>query len=736
MRKTEIVLLGLLLLFYVNKILGLAHIPIFVLLNLVIFLIIAIGGFRLYKATEYKNKINATLLAVYCGLAFAFGLLSFQAKIWNHSNIVVLVLGSLNFILFPILIIQLVRSKKANAPVRTRYFKGLLIRSSVLLFLSLTILFVPFYILNLYLNKDVPELQNRGFGRDYYNTSMALSSQEKYEEGLSYAQKSMAAYRIGYGNDSTDYDYVYEAFYNAYWGLILQNVKEGKDDKALEYIRLIQQPMKLWYGDSTTQEATIKTVAGEIYQRKEKYEIADSLFGDALQLYKNYYKTKNLYYTSTLQLLAKSFREQHYYNHSIRLYKAVVDIMENDTTIYTSSTDKEKAGNMVKNTIASANAEIGWLYSLKQLYDSADFFFDKAFEIKTFAQYNSYPKLRAKYAYHTLFKGDFHKAKTLMEEALKIQSDASGEKDYDYLYVLEGLNKVNTDLANYKEAEQGCNKAIEILKKMTPEKDSYYASMILQLAYVKHEQGFYDDAEKLYNEALIHSDPKSLQYADIQKALSGLKSDLSYYPEALELAEGATKTAEDYFEKNDSHFLTKYFRNEAYVNYLVGNTDNAQKIYLNCFSIDTANKMQDKIGYGATLNGLGLVKTRQKKYAEADTLFDAVLKIYEKKIGLNHPDYATVLYNKACLKADSGDLAKSEMLFNQSMQIIIKTLDSKHDKVADDLVGLGEIRLKQKRMPEALDYFSRALEIYKAKFKADHKKVIEAAKYVAMCKGK
>ena len=736
MRKTEIVLLGLLFLLYVNKILGLAEIPVFVLLNLVIFLTIAIGGFRLYRAAEYKDKTKATLLSVYCGLAFAFGIISFQAKIWNHTNTVVLVLGSLNIILVPILIVLLVRSKKANAPESTRYFKGLLIRSSVLLFLSLTILFIPFYILNLYLNKDVPELQNRGFGRDYYYKSIALSSQEKYEDGLSYAQKSMAAYRIGYGNDSTDYDCVYEAFYNAYWGLILQNVKEGKDDKALEYIQLIQQPMKLWYGDSTTQEATIETVAGEIYQRKDKYEIADSLFSDALQLYKHYYKTKNLYYTSTLQLLAKSYREQHYYSHSIRLYKAVVDIMENDSTTYTSSMDKEKAENLVKNTIANANAEIGWLYSLKQIYDSADFFFDKAFETKTFVQYNSYPKLRAKYAYHNLFKGDFHKAKTLMEEALKIQSEASGEEGYDYLYVLSGLNEVNTNLADYKEAEQGCNKAIEILKKMTSEKDDYYASMILQLAYVKHQQGFYDEAEKLYNEALIHSDPKSLQYADIQKALSGLKSDLSYYPEALELAEQATKTAEDHFEKNDNHFLTEYFRNEAYVNYLVGNTDNAQKIYLTCYSIDTTNKMKDKISYGGTLNGLGLVKTRQKKYAEADTLYDAVLKIYEKQIGKDHPDYATVLYNKACLKFDAGNLAESETLFNQSMQIIIKTLDGKHDKVADDLMGLGEIRLKQKRMPEALDYFSRALDIYKAKFKADHKKVIEAAKYVAMCKGK
>lgn len=740
MRKTEIIAFGLLLLFYLNKILGLAPIPGFAFLNFVVFLTISIGGFKLYRQTEYKDKTKATLFAVYCGLAFAFGIIAFGAKVWNHSNTVVLIFASLNLILFPVLIFRLRKSKKESSTENIKYFKELLIRSSVILFLCISVLPLPYYIINIYLNREEPVLHNRGLAKRYYDQSIECSRQGKFDEALGYANKSLESDRIAWGLDSTKYDEVYEAFYNAYWGQIKLNLEKGEDEKVLETAKLIEAPMMVWYGDSCKEEAAVKTIVAGVYQRQNNYKVSDSLYIEALHIYKNYFKTKNMYYAVTLQLLANSYREQYYYKDAIKTYKSVIYVLENDSTNYTSENgtaeQKESAKDIVKNVIASANADIGWTYSLRQVYDTSDIYFNKAFEEKSFIKYKDYSKALTNFAYHTLNKGDFHKAKEIMENALKAVAETSGEINYDYLYVLDGLNSVNTSLANYKEAEQGCNKALDILKKITSTKNDYYASLVLQLAFVKHHQGFYDVAENLFNEALNSSSPKSLKYADILDALSSLKSDLTKYQEAFGLAQQATKIATDYFEKENNPHLTKYFRAEAYINYLIENTDQSERMYIKCFSIDTTNKMQGKISYGATLNGLGLIKTRRKKYIEADTLFDATLKIYEKQIGKNNPDYATVLYNKAYLRLSQGNLSESETLFNQSLDITTKTLDSKHDKVADNLTGLGEIRLKQKRVSEALDYFTRAYEIYKTKFKDDHKKITLTAKYIDVCKRK
>lgn len=735
-RKTEIIVVVPLLLFYINKIFGFAEIPGFGIVNLIVFLTISIAGFKLYIAPEYKNKVKATLFAIFCGLAFSFGIIAFGAKVYNHQNIVVIVFGSLNFILFTTLIFLVLKSKKHKLTERTVYYKGLLIRSSVILTLCLILILLSFDFINIYLNRDNPVLHSRGLAEKYYEESIELTNQKKNEDGLSSAKKAFNFFKIGYENDSTQYYKAYEVLYNSYWKLILQNVRTGEDEKALEYIRLIKQPLHVWYGDSTREEASIKTIEGEIYQRKEKYKVADSLYIEALHLYKNYFKTKNLYYSLTLQLLANSYREQRYYNDAINLYKSVTYLLNKDTTNYTNSKDNQQPKNIINNAIASANAEIGWTYSLKQVYDSADIYFDKAFETKTYSAYQDYSKSLTKYAYFKLNKGDFHNSKVLMEKALNIVSEEYGENNYDYLYVLDGLNTVNTVLANYKEAEQGCDKALEILKKITSKKDNYFASLVLQLAYVKHHQGFYEIAEKYFKEALSYSNPESIQYADILDALSGLKCDLTKYSEAFDYAQQATTKASNYFEKDDSPHLTKYFRSEAYINYLIENEIQSEKLYLKCFAIDTINKIADKISYGATLNGLGLVKTRRKKYNEADTLYNATLKIYEKQIGKTHPDYATVLYNIAYLRLYENKLIESETLFSQSLNTIISTLGNKHDKVADNLTGLGEIKLKQKKVSEALDHFTKAYEIYKTKFKADHKKVILTAKYIDLCKNK
>jgi hypothetical protein len=151
--KTEIFTFGLLLLFYLNKIFGLANIPGFAALNLLVFLIISIGGFSFYRTNEYKSKTKATLFAIYCGLAFAFGIIAFGTKVYNHQNIVLLLFGSLNFILFILLILLRFKSKKANMVERLKYYNGLLVRSSVILSLCIIILLLPFEIINIYLNQ-------------------------------------------------------------------------------------------------------------------------------------------------------------------------------------------------------------------------------------------------------------------------------------------------------------------------------------------------------------------------------------------------------------------------------------------------------------------------------------------------------------------------------------------------------------------------------------------------------
>ena len=546
----------------------------------------------------------------------------------------------------------------------------------------------------------------------------------------------MNSYKIAWGHDSTRYWEVYDAFFQSYFGLIQNNFQAGNYQKVLDYNELIQTPMEIWYGDSCKQEAMVMTMVAGVYQHEEKYNIADSLYIEALNIYKHYFKSKNLYYSSTLQLLANSYREQYYYKDAIDLYESVIYLLQKDTSNYTSSKQSEEAKFIIENSIASANAEMAWTYSLNQNYDTAMIIFERALATESFKNHKNYPTTLTRFAYNTLYKGNYKKAKERMIVAVQTALEAFGEIDYDYLYALEGLNSINTTLAEYNEAEKGCIRAISLLNKITDQKNDYCASLIFSLGQVKYNQAAYDSSLMLFNQALKYTSENTLQYADILVSLSGLNGDLINYNEAYSQAKQASKIANDYFEKEDSPFMAKYLRNEAYVNYLLGEYIKADKLYQKCYSIDTTNGNEDKISFAATLNGIGLIKTERNDFKVADTLFNNSLKIYQNKIGINNPNYATVLYNRAYLRLKQKKYNEAEDLFNESLSIIGQTVNDRHDKVADNYTGLGEIKLKQKDYETALDYFEKAYLIYKDKFGDEHNKVTLTSKYIEICKKK
>ncbi len=735
-KYVEILILGIIFIYYLSSALGIPHFYGFSILTLFLATSIAILGFNLYRPEKYTNKTKAILFAILCGFAFSTGIISFGVKILNHSNLVSLIFAIPNFIIFVLLLFLYKKSSKTSDSKKKQFLKGLLVRSTVILVIILIVLPLPYYILNVHLNKSNKVLYNRGQGRLYYIKSLEESHNKEYDEALLYASKSLDSYKIAWGQDSTRYWEVYDAFFQAYFGLIQNNFLVGNYQKVLDYNNLIQTPMKICYGDSCSQEAMVMTIVARAYQEKEMYNIADSLFIDALNIYKHYFKSKNLYYSSTLQLLANSYREQHYYTDAIDLYKSVIYLLHKDTSGYTSSKQQEQTKQIKENVIASANSEMAWAYSLNQNYDTANTIFEKVLSIESFTNHKNFSTTLTRYAYNTLYWGNYQEAKKRMTYAVQISLEVSGEIGYSYLYALNGLNSVNITLAEYDEAEKGCIKAISILNKITDLKDDYYASLIYSLGRVKYNQASYDSALTLYNQALRYTPDKTAQYADILVSLSKLNCDLIKYEAANSQAKQASRIANDFLDDEDSPFMVEYYRNEAYVNYLLSEYSNAYRLYKKCYSIDTLNNNEEKVSFASTLNGLGLIKSAKNSFMVADTLFKNSLKIYKNKIGVNHPDYATVLFNRAYLRLKQKKLNEAEKLFKESLAIIKETLNDKHDKIADNYTGLGEIKLKQKDYKTALDYFEKAHLIYKNKFENEHAKVILTSDYIENCKKK
>lgn len=727
MRKTEIVVLGILLLGYLFKILGISLV--FIPINLLVVLVLAIGGFKLFRDPEHTNQTKAKIFAAICGLAFASGVLAIGLRVLNYTTLP-LVVALFNGFLFLFLLFEFYKGRKFNYSL---YSRGLLIRSGLLAGLFLLVALTPFYLINVYVNKDHEILHNRGLAEFHYKTSVKLTNQERYEAGLDYAHKALDSYRIGWENDSAIYYQAYKAMYYAYLGLIKQGLESGNNDNVLEYSRLILRPTQIWFGDSSRQEAYIKLIAANIFSNYQQYENSDSLFVSSLIIYEHAIGRNNVHYTTALRLAANSYRDQYFYQDAKDLYELGVSLLEQDSTVYTSSDFPDGSEVILEKIKAKMYAEMGWNYSLMMQYDSADLFFFKAFNTEKFIDDTEYPTAITRSAYNTFNRGDYRQAKSLMEEAAQLSFDRYGEEHYDYLFALEGLISVNISLANYKEAEQGCQKALKLTREITDERDENYGAFLYLFGQIKYAQGSYDSAAILFNQALDVTDKVYYQYGEILESLSSLNGDFGKYSIANSQSEQVIQLALEWFPNEDSPYLAKFFRNDAHIKYLMGRLAQAEERYQQSMIIDETNGTIQEVSYANNLNGLGLVKMEQKLLSQADSLFNRSVKIIMHKLGNKHPSYATVLYNKAYLGIRRNKLGKAKELFDQSQSIITPVLGSQHDKVADNYTGLGEIKLKNKEFEEALLFFEKANAIYNDKFDENHRKVKLTNDHINFC---
>ena len=731
MQKTEKVVLGLLTLLYLNKITGFIELEfLYIFLNLIVFIIIAVNGYEFYRYPKKANKLNV-FFSILCGLAFSLGLFSFTMKIWYFSNYLLVVFGSLNTLLFLILIYLIANSDTDLF----KYYKGLLIRSSFILITIVVLFLTPKYLVNIYLNRDVEVYYNQGLSDKYYFESIDCIEKGDFSNGIKNAEKSLSLSKKIYGNNLNEYKTVYESLYSAYVQEINFNYSKGNFEGVLNASIKIEKPIKIWFGNNSKEESEIKNIQAEIYSQKGLYKISDSLFFESLKMLKKHFNFKNYDYLKTLFLLADSYESQMYLNDAVQLYKSVISISENNLLNYKSNNNLDLIVNY-KDLISASNARIANILSIKNEIEKSNLYFQNAFKNKSFKNSKQYFKAITDYASHQIKLENFKKAKYILEKTLNLVIKKSGKINYDYLYVLDGINSLNVSLANYKKAEEGCVEAIDILKQITNEKTNFYGSLLNRLANVENYLGNYNDAEKKYKEALKYSDVNSLQYSEILKSLSNLKATFSEYNESLKLAIQARIQAEEYFKNEFDSELKSFYQNEAYSNYLNGELIKSQFLYSKCFSFDTLKIMKNDLSNSITFNGLGLISYSQNNFNVSNTYYTKSLEIIKNKLGVNHPDYALVQYNLAYLKLKEGRKVEAENLFKQSLNKYSKVFDLNHDKIGDVFVGLAEINLSNKNYKESIKLFKKALKIYNLKFKVGNLKSIELNKKLVFLKSK
>jgi tetratricopeptide (TPR) repeat protein len=147
---------------------------------------------------------------------------------------------------------------------------------------------------------------------------------------------------------------------------------------------------------------------------------------------------------------------------------------------------------------------------------------------------------------------------------------------------------------------------------------------------------------------------------------------------------------------------------KAYQN---GQETNAEIFYLAALE-DVQNAGPEDPRLAATLNTLAVLYHTQKKYAQAESLYQRVLKLLEQTVGPDHSTLATTLNNLAVVYEAQDKYAEAAPLYERALALIERTLRPDHPNLAATLDNYADLLRKMQRGPEAESAEARAKAIW------------------------
>jgi tetratricopeptide (TPR) repeat protein len=145
--------------------------------------------------------------------------------------------------------------------------------------------------------------------------------------------------------------------------------------------------------------------------------------------------------------------------------------------------------------------------------------------------------------------------------------------------------------------------------------------------------------------------------------------------------------------------------------YQDGQESNAEMFYLAALE-NLQNAGPEDPRLAATLNTLAVLYHTQKKYAQAEPLYQQVLKLLEQTVGPDHSTLATTLNNLALVYETQDKYAEAAPLYQRALTLMERTLGPEHPNLAATLDNYADLLRKMQREAEAESAEARAKAIW------------------------
>ena len=311
--------------------------------------------------------------------------------------------------------------------------------------------------------------------------------------------------------------------------------------------------------------------------------------------------------------------------------------------------------------------------------------------------------LKGKY-YEAMSEYDL--ARTALEEAL-LQSRAAENGEVE-MNCLAYLGRISLRQGSFEQAQRQYKESIARLEKsgtLTPAQNNTLLQMLNSLGTTFRFSDKTEKAEKMYNRALTLSWQINNRYEEA-RTLNNL-GVLALKQRQFQMAERFHQQALQLRQKIDDYGGEgESLCNLAILDRDRGRYAQAEKYFYNALEIYklTGNRWEE----ANIRNDLGILYQELGDYARAKTSLEK-----GKQLNREFGDNSGIIYcnfNLGLVMRDSGHLDKAEMIFNETLAMVVKNPES-NEKIAVCYSYLATVKLAANEPETAIDFAKRALAI-------------------------
>lgn len=329
-------------------------------------------------------------------------------------------------------------------------------------------------------------------------------------------------------------------------------------------------------------------------------------------------------------------------------------------------------------------------------------------------------------AYQNL--GLLDQAEHLLKNALEIREGLFGKSHTDTAESMNHLASVYVARTEYKKAGPIFREALAIERGFN-ENSPKVADLLNNIAQVELNTGNFDEAERLYLEALsLNRKLFGAEHREIATNLSNLGSVMG--------RQGHNERALDYFRQgmdmrrkvlgNDHPDLAYSANNIAAMLHVQGKFDEAEPYYREARQIRRRALGEDHHMFCNTSSNLALLLIDKGVLEEAETILKNVLETYRRTIPFDHESNALARLNMALLLLKKGEHKLAEPFARDALGIQMKKLPAGSWRIAVSESVLGESLAGQKQFEAAEKLLTESYNQIEKSLKPDDKRRKEA----------